>query len=239
MKWNKKTMSLGMKMSFRDFFRTFLATTISIVLTFGTSAVLERREKKQSQKQMCMMLLHDIDESMEVIKESAKQFDQLYALQQQFRQNPSDWEDMEKRIKLISVMPSVQFNESFEKIFNSSPDIWSTIDDAVFIDNVNECYQKRQSFKDKVLSELNDLQYGLLEAPVDKFLNADVVNMAGISKMIAIDMEQCNEYNKRLMGISEKDMNAFVKRTVVDYNQQYYDSLNNVYMEEMMSRYNQ
>ena len=63
--------------------------------------------------------------------------------------------------------------------------------------------------------------------------------MAGISKMIAIDMEQCNEYNKRLMGISEKDMNAFVKRTVVDYNQQYYDSLNNVYMEEMMSRYNQ
>ena len=52
-------------------------------------------------------------------------------------------------------------------------------------------------------------------------------------------MEQCNEYNKRLMGISEKDMNAFVKRTVVDYNQQYYDSLNNVYMEEMMSRYNQ
>ena len=35
MKWNKKTMSLGMKMSFRDFFRTFLATTISIVLTFG------------------------------------------------------------------------------------------------------------------------------------------------------------------------------------------------------------
>jgi hypothetical protein len=62
-------MSLGMKMSFRDFFRTFLATTISIVLTFGTSAVLERREKKQSQKQMCMMLLHDIDESMEIIKE--------------------------------------------------------------------------------------------------------------------------------------------------------------------------
>ena len=108
-------------------------------------------------------------------------------------------------------MPSVQFNESFEKIFNSSPDIWSTIDDAVFIDNVNECYQKRQSFKDKVLSELNDLQFGLLEAPVEKFLNADVVNMAGISKMIAIDMEQCNEYNKRLMGISEKDMNAFVK----------------------------
>lgn len=185
------------------------------------------------------MLLHDIDESMEVIKESAEQFDQLYALQQQFRQNPSDWEDMEKRIKLIGVMPSVQFNESFEKIFNSSPDIWSTIDDAVFIDNVNECYQKRQSFKDKVLSELNDLQFGLLEAPVEKFLNADVVNMAGISKMIAIDMEQCNEYNKRLMGISEKDMNAFVKRTVVDYNQQYYDSLNNVYMEEMMSRYNQ
>ena len=43
------------------------------------------------------MLLDDIDESMEIIKESAKQFDQLYALQQQFRQNPSDWEDMEKR----------------------------------------------------------------------------------------------------------------------------------------------
>ena len=237
MKTKTKWLNAGSKVSLNDFFKMFLATTISIVLTFGTSALLERREKKQAQKQMCMMILHDIDESITVMKESTEKFDQMFELQQQFREQPADWEDRSKRMAFGSLFPMVNFNESFEKIFTSSPDIWNTLGDAVFIDNVNQCYLQRQYFKDNVLKEVHSLHDGVFYAPLEDVLSADITDWALMSKIFMIEMERVNEYNKQLMGISDEDMKTFAKRTVVDYNKQYYDSLANAYQEEASARY--
>lgn len=237
MKTKTNWLSAGTKVSLNDFFKMFLATTTSIVLTFGTSALLERREKKQAQKQMCMMILHDIDESIVQLRQSAEKFDQMYEMQQQFREHPAHWEDASQRMAFGQLLPMVNFNESFEKIFTSSPDIWNTLGNAEFIDKVNQCYLQRQYFKDIVLKEVNVLHEGVFFAPLEDVLGADITEWALMSKIFAADLEQTNEYNKQLMGISDEDMKAFAQRTVVDYNQQYYDSLMNAYQEEASIRY--
>lgn len=43
---------------------TILATSISIVLTFGTAHLIEHRQKMKSQHRMAMMVVHDIDETI-------------------------------------------------------------------------------------------------------------------------------------------------------------------------------
>ena len=57
---------------FKELLMTFLGTTISIVLTFGTSALLENREKAAIQRQTAIMSVYDIDEIIRLAKNERK-----------------------------------------------------------------------------------------------------------------------------------------------------------------------
>jgi hypothetical protein len=225
------------KKLFSELFMTFIATTLSIVLTFGTAEWLERREKKQAQKQMCMMILYDIDQSIEQIRDISERIDTMFGLQQQLKENPKLWEDLSFKVQFSRLVPFVAFRDSYEKIFTSSPAIWETLGDAVFIDNVNQCYFLRKHVADDVLTPLQeDIQKGLVDAPVEKVLDFDFAELAYINKSYIFDMEQLNEYNKFRMHITQEDMKAFSKGKDVDFNQQYYDSLNNAALKEYSER---
>ena len=52
----------------KELLLTFIATTISIVLTFGTAAYLEDRQTVKARRMMAMTIINDIDQSLEVIK---------------------------------------------------------------------------------------------------------------------------------------------------------------------------
>ena len=56
----------------KELLLTTLATTISIVLTFGTARFIEKRQAEQAQRQTAMMLIHDIDESVAVLESLAE-----------------------------------------------------------------------------------------------------------------------------------------------------------------------
>ncbi|MBO4801473.1 MAG: hypothetical protein J5545_06345, partial [Bacteroidaceae bacterium] len=43
---------------------TIIATSISIILTFGTAHYLEQRQKEQTRKIMAMTVIHDMDVSL-------------------------------------------------------------------------------------------------------------------------------------------------------------------------------
>lgn len=52
----------------KELLLTFIATTISIVLTFGTAAYLEDRQTVKARRMMAMTIINDIDQSLEIIK---------------------------------------------------------------------------------------------------------------------------------------------------------------------------
>jgi len=56
----------------KELLLTTLATTISIVLTFGTAHFVEQRQTAQAQRQTAMMLIHDIDASVAIVEELAE-----------------------------------------------------------------------------------------------------------------------------------------------------------------------
>ena len=44
--------------------KTIFATTFSIVLTFGTAALIERHKQAKEKRQIVLMLMYDLDNSM-------------------------------------------------------------------------------------------------------------------------------------------------------------------------------
>ena len=52
----------------KELLLTIIATTISIVLTFGTAAWLEKKEADKARRLMAMTIINDIDQSLEVVR---------------------------------------------------------------------------------------------------------------------------------------------------------------------------
>ena len=50
--------------SFKQLLLSFVATTISIALTFGTAAFLDNKKKESDKREMVMMILNDFDKSI-------------------------------------------------------------------------------------------------------------------------------------------------------------------------------
>ena len=149
----------------KELLLTTLATTISIVLTFGTAHVLEQRKANQAQRRTAMMVIHDIDESVATLERLAKSeeeqkqaaqyvydhFDQIYSL-------PED--TLSLALSMIASLEGVDnyFDYSKEKIFNSSQDTWKNLGDVAFVDNMESFYRTR-----------NELQNMIVDSPLWKY----------------------------------------------------------------------
>ena len=137
---------------------TILATVISILLTFGVSHLISKKQEAEERRQVSMMVIHDIDQTINTIRDILKT-------------EESGWEsaryvlDHKDNIKSISrdtlisfinylipniLNPDLRFDRSNESIFNSSQDSWNTLDDMTFIKNVQKCYDLRSMLIDQM-----------------------------------------------------------------------------------------
>ena len=66
-----KSMKMGSGLSSaKQFFLSLLATTISIVLTFGTAGIIDHHKKVSAKKEMVMMVLNDFDKTIDVVQKA-------------------------------------------------------------------------------------------------------------------------------------------------------------------------
>lgn len=151
-KFGRKLTGGGM---LRELLLTILATSISIVLTFGTAHLIEQHQAEQRQRQTAMMVIHDIDNSVAVLEYQADGEER----QKQAFQYVIDHLDGIERLPVetlytaLTMLGSVYvndytFDDSKEKIFTSSQDTWKNLDDVHFVDNMESFYQSRRFLQD-------------------------------------------------------------------------------------------
>lgn len=135
----------------KELLLTTLATTISIVLTFGTARLIEHRQAQQAQRQTAMMLIHDIDASVAILEHLAESEErQKSAIQyviDHFDQIDSLPEDtLYTALSMLGTIyhDDTYFDDSKEKIFSSSQDTWKNLSDVPFVDNMETFYQTRR-----------------------------------------------------------------------------------------------
>ena len=199
----------------KELLMTFLATTISIVFTFGTALLIEHHQRKNAKRQMAMMIIHDIDDSikqMEQVDSILRRFSEIQLKVMEGKYSRSiDFANIE----LMMCNPSkVDFPETAEKIFTSNIDTWSTIGKTDFIDNVTQCYINRHHYQLRIIDEFNQQLKpggslsGLL--PLDSLLSINSDAYVASSGIIIQQMKEANRLNMMIMGISDKDMEKFV-----------------------------
>lgn len=136
---------------FKELLLTFLGTTISIVLTFGTSALLENHEKAALQRQTAIMSVYDIDEIIRLAKVERKKeavlsevTNYLFSHQEELDSVSSD--TLKMAIMYLLEDPTVQpewADDSKEKTFIGNLEVRQNLKYVQFFNNVSECYRLR------------------------------------------------------------------------------------------------
>lgn len=158
-KFNARKINAGKTSSHwgKDFLTSLLGTTLSIVLTFGTSALLEHKMKADIQRQTAMMVIHDIDASVEQVEDIANYEDEknqavqyVLAHLDQIDALPADTLALALKMIADTDGDNTIFDDSKEKIFNSSQDIWSNLDNMAFVDNMERFYRERSYLQNQI-----------------------------------------------------------------------------------------
>ena len=138
----------------KSFLTSVMGTTISILLTFGTSALVERKVKADVQRQTAMMVIHDIDMCADQMEEMAKDEEKnnnavqyILAHLDEIESLPED--TLRLAMDLLTNYDGLYtiFDNAKENIFKSSQDIWSNLDNMAFIDNMEQFYRERRDLE--------------------------------------------------------------------------------------------
>lgn len=145
---------------FKELLMTFIATTLSIVLTFGTAHWLDERAEEKARKILAMTVIYDIDESIEVIKRLIHNEEDGCRISRYLIENIDSLDNFPFDTLIVlyeyttngSYNTNTEFNKSNENVFSSSQESWSTLKDRTFISNVQNFYHIRAALE-KVMKE--------------------------------------------------------------------------------------
>lgn len=137
-----------------SFFVTVLGTAIGVALTFVVSGILERRNKAQAQRLTAIMVIHDIDNSIDIVKKMKEEEERngellRFALKQRDHLEGMPFDTLAGVLDVLIDSRSVfSFDTSKEKIFNSDLDTWQNLGNMAFLDNVQTFYHYRKRAQD-------------------------------------------------------------------------------------------
>ncbi|MBQ7686677.1 MAG: hypothetical protein IJT28_05550 [Bacteroidaceae bacterium] len=142
----------------KELFFTFIATTFSIILTFGTSRYFEYREKRASGRQTAIHVILDMEENIRQLDELAdneeEQFNLLHYVLGHIEEIDSLSADtLEEAYFYLVHDNDIKFDDSREKIFHSSQDSWKHINNPKFIDLVQTFYYNRHQLENHYNSD--------------------------------------------------------------------------------------
>ncbi len=136
----------------KQFLLTLLATTISIILTFGTSAIIDRRHKEAAKKEMVMMIIYDFDRTIEQVQYTDSVFQQASKAQQEIALHPESFSRFQPCfLSAVAVFNENKFAETTEKIFSSNIETFNTLGNVNFVHEVSAFYNARQSYQERIM----------------------------------------------------------------------------------------
>lgn len=232
--------------SAKDILMSIIGTTISIALTFGTSSLIDHYQEKKARKLFAMTIIHEIDQDIEQVRKYAKGELELWQLNRYFWQNNYQFDKYPKDslVMFYNLLdPDNEFPEfvkSNEQIFNSTQTTWSTIDNNIFLSNIQNYYKLRSKLESRIKEDscfspyLTYAQYRRKDTIINGLIVSEDISKtikrlyqppSIVVKMVSqpykrlmaynqlLQYQSINEENKILMGISDKDLEEFALRT--------------------------
>lgn len=227
------------KSMLRELLMTTLGTTISIVLTFGTSAWIDQQQKEKNRRQTAIMVLSNIEDfvrNMRYVDSTLVKNDSaLTRIAALPRDSVLRLNEAEAQAFLAAVFSSVflQRDKTAENIFTNDISTWRDVGNLRFIRSVGECYSyindleknyKIQLDRKSELSQRFIEEYDY-EKMTDGECVAAILDMKGTKSFIDdytngfipyfesyIDgILKYNSHNMALIGVTREELMEFVK----------------------------
>ena len=199
----------GMK-SFKQFFLSLLATTVSIVLTFGTAAVIDNHKKKAAKKEMALMIISDFDKTIELVENVDSSLCECRRLQNEIATHPEFFDQLHFGFaeKMSWIMDD--FTETTEKIFSTSIETFNIINDVNFVNEVSSFYLERRQYKAMLMDELEKqwLDSDVMQS-IDSLLNFSFPEYVYLNRGFLVDFRATRDRCMDLMDVSEDEIIAF------------------------------
>lgn len=187
---------------------TLLATTVSIVLTFGTTAIVDRKKQRAEKREMVLMVMYDMRESLKDCEQCQNSMRAYCDLQVDLVAHPEQFAD--RSIELVTHYPLLSYTTTTENIFKSNVETISTIGNILFVETVSAFYNERDNYSKNVVTVFQEEGPGYparyedlaaFEAP--RYLYRGDLFYQAMKR----DFEEC----KALMKVSEEDLDVFSK----------------------------
>ena len=208
-----KSLKTGSGMaSMKQFLLSIVATSISIALTFGTAAFLDNKKKQSEKREIVMMVMYDMYNSLKSIEKADSTIHQAMDVQRQIAEDTTQYEQL--RYQLIGrLLPRAEYTETTERIFSSSIETINTVGNVLFTENVAEFYQNRQIYKTMVCdSVLNEIRMTLPFSTLKGTLDFNYLVYAITSSGILRDMQSLYAQCKQMMEVSDEEIEAYRKQ---------------------------
>ena len=218
----------------KDLLVAFAATTLSIILTFGTSLVVNRINQKNERKLTALMVMSSIEQFARDIDDLGPSLAHKDSVATWLVSiSPKDVARLGDELLMgaysdVINLPVISHDKTAEKIFSGNIDTWKNMGNFQFIDNVGQCFSSidmiEEFYNGRVESTtaLNDDVYSHPDKyPGNSWIEKLLGNRELISKLknihtlrgwlsyVAAYIRQENRKNMSLIGISEAEIMEF------------------------------
>lgn len=196
--------------SLKQFFMSIIATSISIVLTFGTAAIIDNNKKQEAKHEMALALLYDMSNTIDQVENADSMLYEGFKQQLEVARNPKLLE--QNPYVLIPYIPTIDYTETVEHIFSSSIESINTLGNVLFAENVSEFYLLRNRYKTIVCDEFQkDLDSSNNFTDRDKVLQIDfgTGSRPFISGTLLMQMKELFSSCKQMMDVSDAELEAY------------------------------
>ena len=218
----------------KDFVVAILATTVSIVLTFGTSKLIEHNNQKKERKLTALMVMSSIESFARSLEDASGQWDRIDSIAVWLLRMPVDDvarlgdEPFEEAVREVFQAPILRHDQTAETIFSSNIDTWKNMGNFQFVDNVGACFSlmnwieetnnkdatEYSGHQNRIFNNYSDYpgttftEKLLRDEQARRQLQMPNFNKAWLAYH-ADNLRYLNRKNMKLIGISEKDVLAF------------------------------
>lgn len=195
--------------SWKSFLLTLAATTFSIVLTFGTSAVIEHRKLNAEKREMVLMIMYDMRETLKEVEQIDADLKDFFEVQVDLVAHPDKLD--QRYVELATKVPVAQYTTTTETIFRSNIETIRTIGNILFVGAVSSFYDSRERYKTIVVGDfLSQSDQALFDGKALGNLNTPnfIFYSEAFFRSMKVDFDNC----KQLMKVTDDDLEVFSRQ---------------------------
>ena len=196
----------------KQFLLSIVATSISIALTFGTAAILDNNKKQKEKREIVMMVMYDMYNSLKSIEKADSLIRYSIEVQRQIAADTTQFNTLKFKLSPTFTLLWSDYTETTEHIFSSSIETINTIGNVLFTENVARLYQLRGLYKSSVCDSLaSTLNQDNPIYSVKRTLDIPYSFYALLSHELLTDMQQRYALCKQLMDVTDEEIEVYRK----------------------------